>query len=148
MIILGCIEFHLKGCAWWIFVMRLRVFINYALSNSKNINGGGIRCTCKKYENKKFFDQDVVTMHLIQKGFIEKYLCWFAHREPYIPYETIVKKMVSSTFNSSNVHGVMDDNINSYKSMVIDAMRMSKSYEGECLSVYKEPNTDVTRFFE
>jgi hypothetical protein len=56
--------------------------------------------------------------------------------------------MVSSTFNSSNVHGVMDDNINSYKSMVIDAMRMSKGYEGECLSVYKEPNADVTRFFE
>jgi len=56
--------------------------------------------------------------------------------------------MVSSTFNSGNVHGVMDDNRNSYKSMVIDAMRMNKGYEGECLSVYKEPNTNATRFFE
>ena len=46
------------------------------------------------------------------------------------------------------MHGVMDDNINSYKSMMIYAMRMSKGYEGECLSVYKEPNADVTRFFE
>jgi hypothetical protein len=60
----------------------------------------------------------------------------------------MVKKMVSSTFNSGNVHGVMDDNRNSYKSMVIDAMRMNKGYEGECLSVYKEPNTNATRFFE
>jgi hypothetical protein len=24
-------------------------------------------------------------MHLLQKGFIEKYLCWYAHREPYVP---------------------------------------------------------------
>jgi len=82
MIIFGCIEFHLKGCAWWIFVMRLMVFINYTLSNSKNINGGSIRCTYKKYENKKFFDQDIVTMHLIQKGFIEKYLCGLHTENP------------------------------------------------------------------
>ena len=74
-------------------------------------------------------------MHLIQKGFIEKYLCWFSHREFYVPYETMVKKMVSSTFNSGNLHRVVDDNSNSYKSMVIDAMRMNKGYEGECLSV-------------
>jgi len=28
-------------------------FINYALSNSKNVSGGGIKCTCKRCKNKK-----------------------------------------------------------------------------------------------
>jgi len=28
-------------------------FINYARSNSKNISGGGIRCTCKRCKNEK-----------------------------------------------------------------------------------------------
>jgi hypothetical protein len=27
---------------------------------------------------KKFLNPDVVTMHLLEKGFIERYLCWFA----------------------------------------------------------------------
>jgi hypothetical protein len=47
-------------------------FINYALFNSKKyINGGGI-CPYKRRKNKKFFDPDIVMMHLLQKGFIEK----------------------------------------------------------------------------
>jgi len=56
---------------------------------------------------------------------MEKYLFWFAHRERYVPYETKVKKMVGSTPSSSNVHGVVDDNSNSYRNMVIDVMRMN-----------------------
>ena len=31
-----------------------RVFINHALSNSRNISGGGIRCTYKRCKNKSF----------------------------------------------------------------------------------------------
>jgi hypothetical protein len=53
MIVLGCIEFHPKGCARYIIVMRLRVFINYTLSNMKNISGCAIRCLCKRCKNKK-----------------------------------------------------------------------------------------------
>jgi hypothetical protein len=50
-------------------------FINYALSNLRNINGDNIRCSYKKCKNKNFLDPDVVTMHLLQKKFMEKYLC-------------------------------------------------------------------------
>jgi hypothetical protein len=39
-------------------------FINYALSNLKNISGEGIRCLCKKCKNKKFFDLVVATQFL------------------------------------------------------------------------------------
>ena len=45
-------------------------FINYALSNMKISSftrrvAHGIRCPCKRCENKKYLDLDVVTMHLL-----------------------------------------------------------------------------------
>jgi hypothetical protein len=40
-------------------------FINYVLSNPRNISGGVIRCSCKSCKNKKLFDLNVVTMHLL-----------------------------------------------------------------------------------
>ena len=63
-------------------------------------------------------------MYLLQKEFIEKYLCWFAHGEPCVPYETMVERTVWSTCSSSNVQGVVNDNSNRYRSMVVDAMRI------------------------
>ena len=43
----------------------------------------------------------------------------------YVPYETMVERMVGSTSNSSNVYVVVDDNSNFYTSIVIDAMRIN-----------------------
>jgi hypothetical protein len=97
-----------------------------------------------------FFDPDIVTIHLtssIKKRFMEKYLCWFALREPYVPYKTLVEMMFGSTSSFSNVYGVVDYNSNRCKSMVIDAMRMNQGYTGKCLIVDEEPNADTTRFF-
>jgi hypothetical protein len=65
---------NLKGYKGWVIIMRLQrldycnrveVFINYALSNPYNISGGGIRCLCKRCKNKKLFDLDVITIHLL-----------------------------------------------------------------------------------
>jgi hypothetical protein len=42
------------------------------------------------------------------------------HGEPHVPHETIAKIMIESTFSSSYMHKVVDDNMN----MVMDAMRM------------------------
>jgi hypothetical protein len=120
MIIHWCIEIHPKGCVGWIIVLGLR-----ALSNPRNISGDGIRCPCKRCKNKKFLNTDVVTMHLLQKGFLKRYLCWFAHGEPYVPHETKVGRMVRSTSSSSNIHEVVDDKSNPYRNMVMDAMRMN-----------------------
>jgi len=46
------------------------------------------------------------------------------------------------------VHEVVDDNINRYRSMVMNAMRMNEGYVGECSIIYEELNVDATRFFE
>jgi len=114
-------------------------FINYALSNPRNISGWGIRCPYKRYKNTKFFDPE----------FIEKYLCWYAYeKEPYVPHDTIVERMIGSTSKSSNVLGVVDDNSNSYRNTVIDAMRMNQGHVDQCLIVDEEPIADTTKVFD
>jgi hypothetical protein len=45
------------------------------------------------------------------------------------------------------VHGVVDDNSNPYRNMVIDAMRMNQGYAGECSIVDEESDVDATKFF-
>jgi hypothetical protein len=50
-------------------------FINYVLSNPRNISEGGIQYSCKRCKNKKFLDPYVVMMHVLQKELMEKYLC-------------------------------------------------------------------------
>jgi len=81
------------------------------------------------------------------KTLLEKYVCWFAHGEPYVPDETMVEKMVTSTSSSSNMHEVINDNNNCYRSMIMDAMRINYSYASECSIVNEEPNAYITSFF-
>jgi hypothetical protein len=59
----------------------------------------------------------------------------------------MVKIMVKSTFSSINVHEVVDDTSNRYRSMVIDTMRMNQGNACECSIIDKESNTYTTRFF-
>jgi hypothetical protein len=56
--------------------------------------------------------------------------------------------MVGSPSNASNVHGVVNDNSNPYRNMVMDAMRMNQGNVGQGPIVEEEPNTDATRFFD
>jgi hypothetical protein len=41
------------------------LLITHYLTNPRNISEGGIRSPCKRCENKKHLDLDVVTMHLL-----------------------------------------------------------------------------------
>ena len=38
--------------------------------------------------------------------------------------------MIRSTSSASNMHGVVENNNNSYRNMVMDAMRMNQSHVG------------------
>jgi len=56
--------------------------------------------------------------------------------------------VVGSTFSASNVHVVINDNNNnSYRNMIMDAMRMNQSHTDQYPIIDKEPNVDATRFF-
>jgi hypothetical protein len=123
-------------------------FINFATSISRNFTDGSFRCPCKKCKNKKFMHQDVITMHLLTKGFMEDYLCWYAHGELFVPNESMVERVVGSTSSASNMHEVRNDNSNPYRNMVMDAMRMSEGNVSECPIVEEEPNANETRFFD
>jgi len=102
-------------------------FINFAISIPRNFSECGIKCLCSKCKSKKFLHPYIVTMHLLHKGFMEDYLCWYAHRELFVRNESMVERMVGSTIsNASNMHGVVNDNSNSYKNMIINAMRMNQ----------------------
>ena len=79
--------------------MELRVLLIIHYLIQKNISGCGIRCPFKRDKNKNFLNPDVVTMQSLQEGFMEKYLCWFSHEEPYVPYKTMVERMVVLTFS-------------------------------------------------
>jgi len=59
----------------------------------------------------------------------------------------MVDKMVGSTSSFSNVHGVVNDNSNPYRNMVINAMRINQGYAGECSIVDEESDANVTKFF-
>jgi hypothetical protein len=57
-------------------------------------------------------------------------MCWYAHGEPFVPHEIMVERMVETTSSASNVHGVVDDNSNFYRTMIMDAMRMNQGHAG------------------
>ena len=60
----------------------------------------------------------------------------------------MVKRAVGSIFNSSNVHGVVDDNNNPYKNMIMDVMRMNQGYARKCSIKDEEPNAGVPMSFD
>jgi len=121
-------------------------FINYTLSNPRNINGDGIRCSCKRCKNKKFLDTDVVTMHLLQKKVFGELLMLVCTRRTICSSRDQGRNDDWSTSNSSSIHEVLDDKNNPYRDIVIDAMRINQSYVGQCPIINEEPNADTIRF--
>jgi hypothetical protein len=79
---------------------------------------------------------------------MEDYLCWYAHKELFVRNKSMVEKMVGSTSSASNVHGVVNDNSNPYRNMVMDAMRMNQCNASQCPIIEEEPNADATKFFD
>jgi hypothetical protein len=46
------------------------------------------------------------------------------------------------------MQGVVDNNSNRYKRMIMDATRINQDYTRECLTIDEKLNTYATRFFE
>jgi len=127
---------------------EVQVFINFTTSIPRNFIGGGIRCPCRKCQNKKYMHPDVVMMHLLHKGFMEDYMCWYAHGELFVRNKSMEERVVGSTSSASNVHGVTNDNSNPYRNMVMDAMRMNQGNVSQCPIIKEELNADASRFFD
>ena len=59
----------------------------------------------------------------------------------------MVEMMVELISSSSNVHIVVVNSNNCYKSMIIDVMKTNQSDASECSIIYEEPNANTTNFF-
>jgi hypothetical protein len=78
----------------------------------------------------------------------QKYMCWYAHGELYVFYDTMVERMVGSTSSVNIAHGIVNDNSNSYRNIIIDTMRMNKGHVDQCPIIDEKLNADVTICFE
>jgi hypothetical protein len=112
MIVHGCIEVHPKDCRGWIIVTGFRVllisqhlFPKILLETVLGVHVGSVKI-------KKYLHLDVVMMHLLHKGFMEDYLCWYADRELFVRNESMAKRVVGLTSSASNMQGVANDNSN------------------------------------
>ena len=56
--------------------------------------------------------------------------------------------MIESTFSASNKYGVVDDNSNPYKDMIMNVMKINQDYVGQYSIIYEEPNENATKFFD
>jgi hypothetical protein len=57
---------------------------------------------------------------------MEDYLCWYAYKELFVRNKSMIERMVGLTSSANNVHGVVNDNSNPYRNMIMDAMRMNQ----------------------
>jgi len=79
-------------------------------------------------------------MHLLHKGFMENYQCWYAHGEVFVSKRRMGETVVGSTSSASNVYKAANDNTNPYRNMVMDAMRMKQGNVSQCPIVNEESN--------
>jgi len=67
------IEIHPNGCVGWIIVMRLRILLITHYLIQEILVEVVFDIHVRDVRIKKFHDLYVVTMHLLYKGFVEKY---------------------------------------------------------------------------
>jgi len=58
----------------------------------------------------------------------------------------MIEMMVESISSSSNMHEVVNDNSNTYRNMVMDAIWMNHGYASECPIIDEEPNANEVSF--
>ena len=65
------------------FFQGLRNFIQIAKNQQLFIESGKLFCPCSKCENGKLLQEDVVSKHLYNRGFMSNYWVWISHGEDY-----------------------------------------------------------------
>ena len=132
-------------------------FINFALSNLKNISRGEINIWRILVEVK--LDVHVKSEKI--KSSTNKMLWWcvllkrvhwkidvlVCIRKTLYSLRDHVRNIVDSTSSSSNIDEVVHDSSNCYRSLVIDTMRIDHGYSDEGSLVKEEPSVDAIRFF-
>uniref|UniRef100_A0A2C9VG05 Transposase-associated domain-containing protein n=1 Tax=Manihot esculenta TaxID=3983 RepID=A0A2C9VG05_MANES len=129
------------------FEIGVETFLNFAYTQVQFICQDKIRCPCSKCQNRKFQSRQDVTYHLCKSGFVGGYTKWIAHGES-ITHEINSKQLEEQ----STDYLATTNNVNDYRSMVIEAMDINYSTAGvgssEMGNQTMEPNLEVSKFYE
>jgi len=96
------------------FITGVNNFIQYACSQKNRMSGDNIKCPCKKCQNLKYMDVEMVKYHLFQYGFVENYFVWKYQGE-----EDVIDEM----YSVNDLHGGTQPELgydNPYRQMVLD----------------------------
>jgi len=133
MIVHGCIEIHPKECERWIIVMGFGVLKLFVHAGGVKIKVSRFRCC-----------NDVSSLQKKVNGGIPVLVCTLS---TICSSQDHGRKMVGSISSASNVHEVVNDNNNPYRTIVMDAMRMNQGHTDQFPIIDKEPNANATKFF-
>ena len=123
-------------------------FFNYALSNLRNISRGCIKCSCNRCKNKKNRFRCCNDSCFTKRVHREILVLLCTQRTiGFLTYRGR-DRMIKSTSSASNKYGVVDDNSNPYKDMIMNVMKMNQDYVGQYSIIYEELNEDTTKFFD
>jgi len=63
------------------YYIGVSFFINYVLSNPRNISEGSIRCPCKKCKNKNFLDPDLPNLTKLLLEYTKSHSYHFSNKD-------------------------------------------------------------------
>lgn len=122
------------------FTEGLKYFMVVAKNHVLFTQKQKIFCPCIKCENRKFLDEQTVTGHLYNRGFMANYLVWVAHGEVY----EVDNHSRHAQENTNTPTDVSMQAPNSYVEMISDAFNEhTSSHE----SIEEDPNEEAKRFF-
>ena len=123
------------------FKAGVKQFLDFIFSQSEFIYRDKIRCPCLRFTNLFFHNRDDITVHLYRKGFIGGYTTWDAHGESY-----------AVQASSGNNDIPLMDNVNSYRSMVMDALGPEFNWHAggfdEMSFENEQPNAEAAKFYD
>ncbi|XP_043816100.1 uncharacterized protein LOC122724634 [Manihot esculenta] len=108
------------------FEIGVETFLNFAYAQVQFICQDKIHCPCSKCQNRKFQNRQDVTYHLCKSGFVGGYTKWIAHGEC-ITHEINSEQLEEQ----STDYLATTNNVNDYRSMVIEAMDINYGTVGD-----------------
>ncbi|KAL0458637.1 UNVERIFIED_CONTAM: hypothetical protein Slati_0490900 [Sesamum latifolium] len=104
------------------FVERVdQEFLNFAFANPRFISHKQIKCPCTKCDNRNFFSQSDVHLHIVRNGFSRGYSVWYTHGES-----------VNRRNDASGSSRIPNEEGSRYRTMVLDVVGLRLIQNSMC----------------
>ena len=126
------------------FLIRVEDFVRTARQYKYYALDGGIRCPCLKCQCTKILKDQVVEVHLYQKGFMPNYKIWTFHGEE-MPSVDLTAQENCLHSSSTGAHTSETDQFMYMQEMVNDALNRHASFEQQDNSHLEESPNEATQ---